>query len=141
MKKLFALLLVVGIALSSTAQHASLMPLKAGDTLTTSGSKDTVVKTITATAGYSALGVQVNVTKLSGTISAKAYLYGSLDGVNYNLTDSSSAFANQTTNVAWFTKQTTPYTYYQVHVRAADGSNTTQSAIVRVYYVFRKHSP
>jgi hypothetical protein len=139
MKKFLALILVAGIALSAASQTATLMPLKAGDTLVTSSSKDTVTKVITATAGYSALGIQVNATKVSGTINAKAYLYSSLDGTNYNLTDSSAAFADQTTNVAWFTKVTTPYTYYQVQVRNSTGVNTTQSAIVRIYYVLRKH--
>lgn len=139
MKKFIATLLVFGIAIASFAQRATLMPVAAGDTIVASSSSDTVTKIITATAGYSALGIQVNTTKVSGTISLKAYLYGSLDGTNYNLTDSSSAFADQTTNVAYFTKVTTPYVYYKVQVRPMGAASTTQNARVRIYYVLRKH--
>jgi len=141
MKKFLILLsMVVGIASTTMAQRATLMPLIAGDTLVTSSSRDTVTKIITATAGYGALGIQVVTTKISGTVAGKAYLYSSLDGTNYNLTDSSAAFANQTTNTAFFTKTTTPYVYYKVTVQdAIGGSTSTQSNIVRVYYVLRKN--
>jgi hypothetical protein len=141
MKKLLALIaMVVGVTFSTTAQQATLMALKAGDTLTTSSSRDTVTKIISATAGYSAFGIQVVTTKVSGTVAGKAYLYSSLDGTNYTLTDSSAAFANQTTNTAFFTKTTTPYTYYKVTVQdAIGGSTSTQANIVRVYYVLRKY--
>jgi hypothetical protein len=141
MKKFLTLLLaVVGIVMASQAQRATLLPTVAGDTIITSSSRDTMSKVITATAGYSAMGIQVNATKISGTVSAKAYLYSSLDGTNYNLTDSSSVFANQTTNVVWFTKTTTPYTYYKVAVGDPQGATTsTQSVKVQVYYVLRRH--
>lgn len=141
MKKFLILLsVVVGFASTTMAQRATLFPLVAGDTLTTSSSRDTVTKTFTATAGYSALGIQVVTTKVSGTVAGKAYLYSSLDGTNYTLTDSSAAFADQTTNTAFFTKTTTPYVYYRVRVQdAIGGSTSTQANIVRVYYVLRKH--
>jgi hypothetical protein len=141
MKKFLILLsVVVGFASTTIAQRATLFPLIAGDTLTTSSSRDTVTKIFTATAGYSALGIQVVTTKVSGTVAGKAYLYSSLDGTNYNLTDSSAAFANQTTNSVWFTKTTTPYVYYKVTVQdAIGGSTSTQANIVRVYYVLRKY--
>lgn len=142
MKKfLILLLVVVGIASTTMAQRATLLPLIAGDTISTSTSRDTVTKIITATAGYSALGIQVNATKISGTVSAKAYLYSSLDGTNYNLTDSSSAFANQTTNVVWFTKTSTPYVFYKVTVQdPIGGATSTQAVKVQVYYVLRKYN-
>lgn len=132
---------VAGYASGAIAQSASLFPLAAGDTVSTSSSRDTVTKVISVTAGYSALGIQVNATKISGTVSAKAYLYSSLDGTNYNLTDSSSAFANQTTNVVWFTKTGgLPYTFYKVTVQdAIGGSTSTQAVQVRVRYVLRKY--
>jgi hypothetical protein len=141
MKKFLILLsVVVGMVSTTIAQRATLFPLVAGDTLTTSSSRDTVTKVITVTAGYSALGIQVVTTKVSGTVAGKAYLYSSLDGTNYTLTDSSAAFANQTTNTAFFTKTTTPYVYYKVTVQdAIGGSTSTQANIVRVYYVLRKH--
>jgi hypothetical protein len=140
MKKILLLVVIFGAFFSITqAQNATLIPLAAGDTLSQSASSDTVTKIIRATAGYSALGIQVNQTKLSGTGSGKVYLYSSLDGTNYTLTDSSSAFTDVTTNVAFFTKTTTPYTYYKVQARPMGASTGTQSAIVRVYYVVRKH--
>jgi hypothetical protein len=141
MKKFIILsMLALVIGITTQAQQATLMKTVAGDTVITSSSRDTVTKIINATAGYSALGIQVNATKISGTVSAKAYLYGSLDGTNYNLTDSSAAFANQTTNVAWFTKTTTPYTYYKVTVQdPIGGATSTQSVKVQVYYVLRRY--
>ena len=124
----------------ASAQRATLLPLATGDTLVTSNSLDTVSKVIPITAGYSSLGIQVVTTKLSGTISSKAYLYGSIDGTNYDLTDSSTAFANQTTNTATFTKTSVPYVFYKVQVRSSTGAASTQSNIVRVYYVARKYN-
>jgi hypothetical protein len=141
MKKFIILsMLAMVVGMATQAQRATLFPLIAGDTVSTSSSRDTVTKIITATAGFSALGIQVNATKISGTVSAKAYLYSSLDGTNYNLTDSSAAFANQTTNVVWFTKTTTPYVYYKVTVQdPIGGATSTQSVQVKVYYVLRRH--
>lgn len=143
MKKILALMVLSLSMLFSTietkAQSATLFPLVAGDTLAMSASSDTVSKVIRATAGYSALGIQVNVTKLSGTVAGKAYLFGSLDGTNYVLTDSSAAFADQTTNIAQFSKNTTPFTHYRVMAKPVGGNTATYSAIVRVYYVLRKH--
>jgi hypothetical protein len=142
MKKLLPLLLlVVGMMSTTMAQSATLMTTVAGDTVIATGGMDTVSKVITATAGYSALGVQVNTTKVSGTISLKAYLYGSLDGTNYQLTDSSAAFTDVASNVAYFTKSTTPFVYYKVQVRPVGQVATTQSAAVKVYYVLRKYNP
>ena len=142
MKKILVMMVLsLGLLFSieTKAQNATLLPLVAGDTLSQSTSSDTVTKVIRVTAGYSALGIQVVQTKLSGTGSGKVYLYGSLDGTNYNLTDSSAAFTDITTNVAYFTKTTTPYTYYKIQARPMGAATGTQSAIVRVYYVLRKH--
>lgn len=123
---------------SAQAQSATLMPLKAGDTLVTSSSKDTVSKVITVTGGYSVMGIQVKATKVSGTVAGKVYLYRSMDGVNYTVTDSSAAFVNQTTNTAEFEKTWPGFTYYKIEARTADGTTSTQSVIYRVYYTLRK---
>lgn len=143
MKKIMFLLVMIAGMLSFTetnAQRATLMPLVAGDTVSTSASLDTVSKVISATAGYSAIGIQVNAIKTAGTITAKAYLYSSLDGTTYNLTDSSAAFANvATAQSVWFTKVTAPYTYYKVQVRPPSSATSTEGLAVRVYYVLRKH--
>ncbi len=139
MKKILVLMFVIFGAIQSQAQNATLLPLVAGDTISTAASLDTVSKVIPATGGYSTLGIQVNFTKVSGTVTQKAYLYSSLDGVNYQLTDSATAFANQSgTQSVWFTKSSVPYTYYKPVVRNMGANTSTESGIVRVYYVFRK---
>jgi hypothetical protein len=142
MKKFIILsMLAMVVGMATQAQRATLFPLVVGDSVITSSSRDTVTKIITATAGYSALGIEVVGTKLSGTISAKAYLYGSVSGINYELTDSSAAFANQTTNTAFFKKTGgLPYVFYKVTVQdPIGGASSTQSMQVRVYYVLRRH--
>lgn len=142
MKK-FILIMVLGLlafTVESKAQNATLIALAAGDTLSQSASSDTVSKVIRVTGPASTFAIQVNQTKLSGTGSGKVYLYGSLDGTNYVLTDSSSAFTDQTTNVAQFTKSPAPFTYYKVQARPMGAATGTQSAIVRVYYVIRKYN-
>jgi len=143
MKKLMFILVVMAGLLSFTganAQRATLMPTVAGDTVITSSSLDTVSKTITITAGYSALGIQVVGTKVSGTITSKAYIYSSLDGSTWNLTDSSAAFANSAgAQSVWFTKTSTPYVFYKVQVRPPSSVTSTESLAVKVYYTARRH--
>jgi hypothetical protein len=140
MKKLLILMLVVIGFINAQAQSATLMPLVAGDTVSTSASLDTVFKTIPATGSYNTLGIQVNYTKISGTVASKAYLYSSLDGSNYNLTDSASAAFTNTagTQAVWFTKTSVPYTYYKIQVRQPTSGGSTESGQVKVYYVFRR---
>jgi len=131
-KLLFLLALVIGMVSASFAQSATLMPLIAGDTVNNGG---TVTKTFTATAGYSALGVQPVITKISGTVGGTAILSRSLDGVNYVNTDTLT-LANVTTNTTIFAKVTTPAVYYRLVVTGTG----TMAAQVRLYYVLRKHS-
>ena len=135
------MVLVIGFSLSTMAQNVRCFPATANtDTIITSSSRDTVTKTINVSAGYSALGIQVTTTKTSGTVAGKAYLYSSIDGINYTLTDSSAAFANQTTNTAFFTKLNTPFAFYRVTVQdAIGGSTSTQVNAVRICYTLRKH--
>jgi hypothetical protein len=142
MKKIFYIMTFGLMLFASThinGQSATLMPLVAADTVDATSGLDTVSKVIKSTAGYSAMGIQVVGTKISGTVSCKAYLYGSLDGTNYILTDSSAAFADQTTNTTYFAKVTAPFTHYKVQVRPATAVATTQKVRVRVYYILRKH--
>jgi hypothetical protein len=140
MKK-FLLIALIGLTLGmlagtqARAQSQVLLPLALGDSLSMSTSSDTVTKVIPVTGGYATFKIQVNVTKLSGTVIGKAYLYTSLDGVNYQITDSSGAFTDQTTNVAWFSKTPPSDTYYKVQVRPMGGATGTMAAIVRVYFV------
>lgn len=145
MKKILAILIMTAGMLSFTneskAQYgeAALFPLIAGDSISTSSSLDTVSKVFRTTAGYSAIGVQVNGTRISGTVTVKAYLYGSMDGTNYVVTDSSAAFDNSGTSARFFTKVTSPYTYQKIQVRGPDGAASTQLIRMRFYYTIRKH--
>lgn len=132
------MLMVIGLSISSQAQNATLMPLVPGDTVNATSALDTVTKTISVTAGYSVMGIQVNATKISGTVSLKAYIYGSLDGTNYIVSDSSGAFSDGSA-VYQFTKSDPAFTSYKVQVRPATGAATTQSVKIRVYYVLRRH--
>ena len=118
------------------AQFAKPLPLIAGDTISTSSSLDSVTKIINSTAGYSSLAIQVNAVKVSGSITAKAYLYSSLDGVTYNLTDSATAFANAAgAQSVWFTKTAPPYTYYKIQVRNVGTIASTESLALRFWVV------
>lgn len=141
MKKfLFLVMISIAFITTSNAQVAKMFTIAAGDTVITSSALDTVSKIIPVTAGYSALGIQVVGTKVSGTITAKAYLYSSLDGSAYNLTDSATAFANSAgAQSVWFTKTAgLPYVYYKVQVRNVGATTSTESLAVKVYYVLRK---
>ena len=139
MKKLiFLFALVIAFSTVTNAQRAKQIPVVAGDTVSTSTSLDTVSKVISATAGYSAIGIQVVGTRISGTVTAKAYLYGSLDGSNYIITDSSAAFTTGTVSYA-FLKTTSPYTHYKVQVRTVGTTASTEVLAVAVWYVLRRH--
>jgi hypothetical protein len=130
---LLAVALVIGMVTASCAQSATLMPLIAGDTVVNAG---TVTKTFTATAGYSAIGVQPVITKISGTVAGTAILYYSLDGTNYLPAGDTLTLANVTTNTALFAKVTAPAVYYRIVVTGSG----TMSAQVRLYHVERKYS-
>lgn len=147
MKK-FRLIGVLFCALAFAAKPASAQfgnaytfPLVAGDTL---NNVDSVFKTFTTTAGYSEIGIAVNLTKISGTVAGNAVLYGSMDGITFYPTDSAnyvvpltSSYSTPTvTNVAYFSKSEAPWTTYLVVAK----STGTVSAQVRVKYTLRKHS-
>jgi hypothetical protein len=145
MKKIVSILILSLIVFVSQAQtgRAYVFSLIPGDTLVNA---DTSVRVIPATAGYSALAISVNVTKLTGSaITGKAYLYQSLDGANYALTDSAlyvtnpQFSANLTANIvptytatATFQKTTTPSVYYLV---AATSTGTVTEKVQFLYTV------
>ena len=133
MKKiLFLASLVIGFVSMASAQRATLMPLVAGDTIVNTGA---VTKTFTASAGYSALGVQPVVTKISGTVGGTLFLYQSLNGSDYVKSGDSLNLANVATNTVFWSHQTVPGVYYRV---IATGTGT-MSAVLRLNYVLRKH--
>lgn len=147
MKKLLYMMLVGALALiasSSNAQTGSAytFPRIAGDSLVNA---DTVFKVIPVTAGYASMGVQVAIKKGTGTLDGKAYLYTSVNGSNYLLTDSSSFTAVSAaspisnggyTHSAIIQKTAPAGTSYLVSVTQA-GSLT--SSPVSVSYTARKN--
>lgn len=138
MKKIvFLLAMMVGFITLTNAQTFTPRPTVAGDTIITSSSKDTVDKVVTATAGYSTAAIKVAYTKISGTVSLKAYIYSG-DGTDYVLTDSSAAF-DDATGFLYFTKTSVPYSHYKVQVRGAIGANTTQSVKIVVSQLLKRY--
>lgn len=96
MKQFFKIVLM-GIMFYFTAPQtnaqfgsAKIFPVVAGDSLATA---DTVFKKISVTAGYNSLGVQVSIKKGTGTLDGKLYLWTSIGGAQYVLTDSASLTA------------------------------------------------
>jgi hypothetical protein len=135
MKKLLFLFALVIASFSIThAQSATLLPLVAGDTLTNT---DTLYKNISVTAGYSVLGLQVNVTKISGTVAGNVVLIGSLDGTNYQpVLGDTVALANTTgVQTLKFRRVAPEGTSY----RLLFISSGTQSYVPRIYYVLKKY--
>lgn len=157
MKRLLFLLLTIATIFTVETAHAQapygkafVFPLIAGDTL---NNIDTVAKVIPATAGYSTLGIQANLNKLSGTLTTglgcKLYLYRSInDSRNYVLVDSAlyvavpvgaagSVFGatNGYTHTAQITVDRSPGVYYLV----AATSTGTVSAAVQIGYTARQY--
>lgn len=127
--------LFAGPAISQVQQFKVIQ----GDTIIASAGLDTTSKTLPATAGYSNLAIQINATKISGTVSLKAYLYVSVDAVNYIVSDSSTAFADQTTNIIQFAKSAPTFPYYKIQVRPATGAATTQSVALKFFYSLKRY--
>lgn len=121
----------------ANAQAWKTLAFASTDTVITSGSKDTVTKVVTASAGYSTGAIKVEYTKVSGTVSLKAYLYPG-DGTDYEVASDSSAAFSDASGVVYFTKTSLPYSHYRVQVRGAIGANTTQSVKIVVKYLFKR---
>ena len=138
--------LLIGVASKAQFGSAATFPLVQGDTLTNT---DTIAKVITASAGYNAIGIQVKVNVLSGTLAGKVYLYASMDTRNYALIDSANYVvipAGSTgsvfgppigyTHVAILNETKAPFTRYLI----APVSSGTVSAPIQVSYTLRKYS-
>lgn len=134
MKKLiFLFALVIGFATFTHAQTATLMPLIAGDTVVDAG---TVNKQFSSTAGYSAVGVQIVITKISGTVAGTTKLQGSLDGSNWEDIGSAFTHTNVASQAKLFTVSGAPYVY----IRTTSVGTGTMAAQVRVRYVQKKYN-
>lgn len=148
MKKLITMLVMIVGMLSLTnanAQHGSpaTLPLVAGDSLATA---DTVFKKIPVTGGYNSLGIQVSIKKGTGTLDGKFYLYTSVNGQSYVLTDSASFSAVPTaalisnggyTHTAIIMKDAPAGSSYLV---AATQTGSLTSSPVKVSYTSRRYN-
>lgn len=134
MKKIISmLLLVIGFSITTaSAQRASTIPVAAGDTTVNT---DTASKVLSITAGYSGVIIQPIVSKVSGTVGGKVYLYESLDGTNYGAATDSITLSNQATNTGLWKKAAPNPVYYKISAITSG----TQSSILTVKFVARKH--
>lgn len=65
---------------------------------------------------------QIVDTKNSGTVAGKAYLQGSLDGVNYlTIGADSLTLADQAINTQIWSVSVSPYTFYRIMVKTTGG--------------------
>lgn len=133
MKKFILLALSVIVMTAGAFAQAETCPsVVAGDTVVNTA---TVNKQIRTTGAYSAAGVRIKLTKISGTVAGTTKLQGSLDGSTWE--DIGSAFTH--TDVATQTKLFTvtsgvPYTY----LRTTSVGSGTMSAKVEICYVLKK---
>lgn len=118
----FALLL----AISTVKAQVSLVQTASNPNgAITNTSSDTMAYVFSAAKLYSVVAIQPVVTKASGTMAGTAYLYGSIDGVNYVLLDSLT-LTNVTTNTVVWKQTNSPYKSFRVVV----GGATTVTATV-----------
>jgi hypothetical protein len=79
--------------------------------------------------GYAAaLGIQLAVTKTSGTVAGIARLYGSIDGTNYIATGDTLTLTDVATNSVIWTKSTPVYVNYRIRTTGSGTMVATTSA-------------
>lgn len=133
MKKiLFLALLVMGYALSTSAQSATTMSLTAGDTVVNSGTADKVIK---LTGGYAGIAITAIATEISGTSAGTIQLWSSPDGVNYD----SLSTAYTVTDVASQSKTFYVTAPVPVYIKVLQTGSGTMSSKLTVKYVIRKY--
>src|SRR5690242_3170110 len=134
MKKLIflavAIIGLVACSLSADAQLATCPGTIAGDTLVNTA---TVNKQYTTSGSYQAAGIQITLTKISGTVAGTTKLQGSINGTAWE--DIGSAFTH--TDVASQSKLFAvtggvPYVY----LRTTSTGSGTMSAKISICYVF-----
>jgi hypothetical protein len=133
MKKFIVLVLCsLAVCAGTFAQTQTCPAMVAGDTVVNTA---TVSKPIRTTGAYSAAGIQIVITKISGTVAGTTKLQGSINGTNWE--DIGSAFTH--TDVASQAKlfaisDGVPYTY----LRTTSTGSGTMSASVAICYVLKK---
>ena len=134
MKKIILLLFLVAFVASAAISQSGVayqFPVIAGDTITTTGTANKILK---ASGQYKAIGIQPVITKVSGTVGGNCILYASQDGTNYKSTGDTLKCTDQTTNTALIKVVDPAYTYYKL-VYTGTG---TMVAKWKVWYTERK---
>jgi len=122
MKK-FILLLFLGVfALSVNAQVVTSDP----DTITNAGTADAIVK---PGGGSVVVGVQVVVTKISGTVAGNCKLFGSIDGLNYVQIETTDSLALTDVATQTYIWQVAPSPYDKLKCTCT-GSGTMSAGIL-----------
>lgn len=89
-------MLLAGLMIMAMPQHSKAQngtgsaysfPVVAGDSLVTA---DSVYKKVPITGAFTSLGMQIDIKKATGTLDGKFYVYTSVNGQRYVLTDSAS---------------------------------------------------
>lgn len=127
MKKFLNLLVIFGLVIFTV--QASAQTTSFSHTTTNPGGAIVNAGTDTMTAalpGYSAAtGIQVVVSKISGTVAGISRLYGSIDGLNYVATGDTLTLADQSVNSVIWKKDTPVYVNYRIRTT---GSGTMVAA-------------
>lgn len=130
MKKLLSIF-VFALTSSMFAQTSVLATMSGtGDTLKNATTKS-VIQQVNNT--YKYVSIQAVFTKVSGTVAGSGKLYGSVDGVNYQLITQSTdtlAMSDVATNTKVWVLTNANYLYYKVTYTGAD---TTMIGIVKGY--------
>lgn len=132
MKKFIVLALAVCVSLAGFSQIATCTTLAAGDTVVNTA---TVNKVISTTGNNFAAGVQIKITKISGTVAGTTKLQGTINGTDYE--DIGSAYTNldQASQTKTFTVTGgVPY----VKLRTTTTGSGTMSASITICYVLKK---
>lgn len=86
------------------------------------------------TSSYDVVTVQLNVTKISGTVAGNAEIQASLDGVNYStVAEDTLTLTNGNSSKIWALGRS-DYLYYRVRV----ATSGTQSSAARGIILYRK---
>lgn len=124
MKKLFAFIVILFAAISLHAQ-----PFTLSKTALTNA--DTATAILQIKAGVRAASVQLDVTKVSGTVAGTCVLKGSIDGTYYQTIGSDTyTIANVAAqHHIWDLTNTISYKYYELYILTSGNTACTIAAV------------
>ena len=130
MKKILFLLALTSFSLFGMAQSFSHTTSNPTGVINNTSSDTMSFSTVK---NYSVVGIQPVITKATGTMAGKSYLYGSLDGTNYVLSDSLT-LGNVTTNTTIWSLSNPTYIYYRI----ITGGATTVTGTTAAKFIGKK---